>query len=589
MEPCENAAEIAKQYLPYNKDFKTVKAFAVAMAPENPAEFLKKYSLRFANEGKVSKKDSLFKAYLKEYENMADFLNELSSLPKSEINKNSYKYYGKLGGRYEMLASNFGHINNNEHPLTPEEWDDVLESVDDTNNIEYAKIADEPGTHKGTVVGQIVKGKQGRYAVLIEYAQNGRVYITTGANENAPNTNIDNWIKNIRGSQALQQDDIKQLAGGMGPTSYIKIIQRKLGIVKTFYKDTKSTDSTDYNQSQEGKYKGAFTLQADGSYVISMFKNGDASTVIHETGHYFFEVFMQESALDTASDKLKADRKAFLEYVGMTEEQWEAADFEGRRAAHERIATAFEQYLLEGKAPSRGLRGVFDRFSKWLKKIYGEVVQSPDYQEVPDNVRQAFDHWLAADVELEEAARMQGFYGKLDNRLTANLSPEKKKWLEVKIYSSHQTAMDMLTKQYMRNFAPKRRAEIEAYRKEITPQTEELADTIKVNVAREGIRALFTRDVNKTETVFTQVSADGKKRKVAVYKWVRLKTGEVVTVTADPATIASKYLHTIGTNYENPVDRMQQLQQEIDARLQPIIDEINRNIKEYKRKNIEAL
>lgn len=60
-----------------------------------------------------------------------------------------------------------------------------------------------------------------------------------------------------------------------------------------------------------------------------------------------------------------------------------------------------------------------------------------------------------------------------------------------------------------------------------------------------------------------------------------MKTGEVVVVTADPATIASKYLHTIGTNLENPIDRMEQLQKEIDSRLQPIIDQIEASIDEY--------
>ena len=336
-----------------------------------------------------------------------------------------------------------------------------------------------------------------------------------------------------------------------------------------------------YNQSPEGTPKGTFSPQADGSFVIYMFKSADASTVIHETGHYFFEFFMQESGLDTASDKLKKDRAAFLNYVGMTEDQWQAADFEGRRAAHERVATAFEQYLLEGKAPSKGLRGVFSRFSKWLKAIYGEVVKSDDYAGLTDDVRQVFDHWLAADADIEQAARMQGFYTKLDPKITSILGEKNKKWLEDKIYEAHNTAMEMLTRQYMRNFAPKRRAEIEAYRKEIAPQMEDLVDSIKVNAAREGIRVYFTKDVSKTKEVYAEVPADGKKRKVTVFKKVRLKTGEVVVVTADPATIASKYLHTIGTNLENPIDRMEQLQKEIDARLQPIIDQIEASIDEY--------
>lgn len=35
VEPWENAEEIAKQYLPYNKEFNTVKAFAVAIRRAN--------------------------------------------------------------------------------------------------------------------------------------------------------------------------------------------------------------------------------------------------------------------------------------------------------------------------------------------------------------------------------------------------------------------------------------------------------------------------------------------------------------------------------------------------------------------------
>ena len=35
VEPWESAEEIAKQYLPYNKEFKTVKAFAVAIRRAN--------------------------------------------------------------------------------------------------------------------------------------------------------------------------------------------------------------------------------------------------------------------------------------------------------------------------------------------------------------------------------------------------------------------------------------------------------------------------------------------------------------------------------------------------------------------------
>ena len=313
-----------------------------------------------------------------------------------------------------------------------------------------------------------------------------------------------------------------------------------------------------YNQSQEGKAKGSFSPQADGSYVISMFKGADASTVIHETGHYFFEIFMQESGLDTASDKLKKDRAAFLNYVGTTEEQWQAADFEGRRAAHERVATAFEQYLLEGKAPSKGLRGVFSRFGKWLKAIYGEVVKSDDYAGLTDDVRQVFDHWLAADADIEEAARTEGFFSKIDSRLTANLSDSKKKWLEDKINAAHDTAVEMLKKQYMKNFSTERRAQIEQYRKDMEPIVREAIHNERVNQARANIAEAFTQDVERTF-------------KFKLFSDAKVKYNEHVI--GRPIQIANRYINWLNQDASKDA-AYQSVKNEIDAALQPEIEKL---------------
>ena len=41
--------------------------------------------------------------------------------------------------------------------------------------------------------------------------------------------------------------------------------------------------------------------------------------------------------------------------------------------SHERFADAHLLYLKEGKAPSEELRPAFQRFSRWLSKIWGTV------------------------------------------------------------------------------------------------------------------------------------------------------------------------------------------------------------------------
>lgn len=313
-----------------------------------------------------------------------------------------------------------------------------------------------------------------------------------------------------------------------------------------------------YLQKADAEIKGQFRQADDGMYIIDLFKGADASTVIHETGHYFFEIFMQESGLDTASDKLKKDRAAFLNYVGMTEEQWQAADFEGRRAAHERVATAFEQYLLEGKAPSKGLRGVFSRFSKWLKAIYGEVVNSKDYAGLTDDVRQVFDHWLAADADIEEAARTEGFFSKIDSRLTANLSDSKKKWLEDKINAAHDTAIEMLKKQYMKNFSAERRAQIEQYRKDMEPTVREAIHKERVNQARANIAEAFTQDVERTF-------------KFKLFSDAKVKYNEHVI--GRPIQIANRYINWLNQDASKEA-AYQSVKNEIDAALQPEIEKL---------------
>lgn len=60
--------------------------------------------------------------------------------------------------------------------------------------------------------------------------------------------------------------------------------------------------------------------QDDSSYIISLFKGADASTVIYKTVHYFVDTFMKDSSPSDADNLLKQDRQRLLEYVGMTEE-----------------------------------------------------------------------------------------------------------------------------------------------------------------------------------------------------------------------------------------------------------------------------
>jgi hypothetical protein len=86
---------------------------------------------------------------------------------------------------------------------------------------------------------------------------------------------------------------------------------------------------------------------------------------------------------------LKGDYSKILEFLGAKDGETLTTD------QQEKWARANEQYLREGKAPSEGLKGVFQRFSVWLSSIYKKA--SDLGVELTDDIRGVFDRLYAAE------------------------------------------------------------------------------------------------------------------------------------------------------------------------------------------------
>lgn len=159
-----------------------------------------------------------------------------------------------------------------------------------------------------------------------------------------------------------------------------------------------------YNQMAEnGEIKGAIGWDEQGKAVISLFKGNDVSTVLHETGHYFIEALGSDVEAGRATAQQKADWNKLLNYAGIKgHAEWRKLDFEGRRPAHEKLATAMEQYVMEGKAPSKELEATFARFKKWLGEVYKSVKnflnKNKDAEPLTDDVRRAFDRMFTREA-----------------------------------------------------------------------------------------------------------------------------------------------------------------------------------------------
>lgn len=142
---------------------------------------------------------------------------------------------------------------------------------------------------------------------------------------------------------------------------------------------------------QEGK-RGAFQPETN---IITLFEKADRSTMLHEMGHYFLEVFADLAEGEHATPELKTEWQGILDWMGVSDRS------EITTEQHELWARTFEAYLREGKAPSVELEGAFGAFRAWLLRIYQRVAGLD--AKINPEIRGIFDRMLATDQEIEVA------------------------------------------------------------------------------------------------------------------------------------------------------------------------------------------
>lgn len=137
--------------------------------------------------------------------------------------------------------------------------------------------------------------------------------------------------------------------------------------------------------------RGFLEFGQNGKMGIGLLASADKSTFLHESGHFFLEVMNDLSNEANAPPELRADMQAIHEWMGVSREQWASMSLEQKRPYHEQWTRGFEQYLMEGKAPTSRLKEAFARFRDWLIEIYKSatalnVTLSDDVRKVMDNM-----------------------------------------------------------------------------------------------------------------------------------------------------------------------------------------------------------
>lgn len=166
---------------------------------------------------------------------------------------------------------------------------------------------------------------------------------------------------------------------------------------KLYEEETKNISQLeDFDIPLFQKAKGKIDLSTENTKaVISLFEGrADASTVIHESGHKFFDEMLKDAKDPDVPAQLKADVEELKKWAKFSDkEPTTKAEKRAWTRAHEKIARGFERYLMEGVAPSKALARVFEKFKTWLTGIYKTVADL----RVPltPEVRAVFDRMIS--------------------------------------------------------------------------------------------------------------------------------------------------------------------------------------------------
>jgi hypothetical protein len=192
-----------------------------------------------------------------------------------------------------------------------------------------------------------------------------------------------------------------------------------------------------------GKPRGQIAMFSD-KMVITLFADADMSTLLHETGHLFVEELARNAVRPNAPAEVKADWAAVKKWLKDNGHTVRGSAIP--REAHELLARGFERYLMEGRAPSKKLEGVFGTFRAWLVRIYQNVqrLASP----ITPEVREVFDRLLATQDAIDTYRQEQNA-GPLFTDKPADMTQAEFDAYRESVLGSRDEALARLTKKVM--------------------------------------------------------------------------------------------------------------------------------------------
>tara|TARA_R110000744_G_scaffold300474_2_gene409619 strand:- start:619 stop:4932 length:4314 start_codon:yes stop_codon:yes gene_type:complete len=260
--------------------------------------------------------------------------------------------------------------------------------------------------------------------------------------------------------------------------------------------------------------------------LIQIFEKADATTFLHESGHFWMEQLKADT--EAIGGSFKTDFNAVINWLGtnslsireeavrrarkakdktsvtalqqMTDAQIKTyiktANLRGEGhtrwlsvSMHEQFARGTENYFASGKAPSISLASAFNAFKVWILSVYRRMGSLPDVNFSPE-VKNVLDRMLATDEEISAFESQYSMAALLTTAKEAGMTPKKFQQYQKTVAESRQQSRANHLAAHMREIAQEKTTEWktqrETFREEITTEVANLTQFKLLYTLAEG-------------------------------------------------------------------------------------------------------
>lgn len=248
-------------------------------------------------------------------------------------------------------------------------YEDNWEKYPNSNHIKLAEIIYTDNTSKK--YKNNLSYKEGRY--IYEYIS-GMVGSDKKASE----------LLNKYGVKGITYD------GTQDGRCYVIFDDKAINVLKTYYQESNNIENARGFTYERKNFDGT----ARDNLIVLLKGKANKSTLLHEFAHVYLTTLNNIARENDRAKELLIKVNKFLRYNGK----------EYTTAQHEKFANSFVAYVKTGKAPTYGLKRVFENFKKWLNDLYSNLQLSDDV-ELSKEAKDVFDE-LLGDMTLESQKKV---------------------------------------------------------------------------------------------------------------------------------------------------------------------------------------